>query len=199
MGTLITSITVFFTLVYAAACTPSRQMRDKDAAVIQNPVKMRFDKVQSFKDLIDSQSRYGGQYQKLLDSLNLNSADTVGFFIRPCFTHYGTLFRIEHSKCKEYFFKFSDSYTQVHQLGDRCVVGSNYFSFIGDHRPVPKRDSQDSVIIVPDCPVVLFTKLKDSFYYRKIDGYELKYFSDNSAAFKRLLQLTVQMATDKKE
>jgi len=178
-----------FTFIVSACITGKsnvNQAPDKSYSSIT------LDTINGFEDLISRQLGYGVKYQKLVDSLSLKMADTVCFFIRPCFKHRGVFFKINDSKCEEYYFDLSDSFNQVDTIAKMCRIVNDFFSFISSSEPAKKHILHDSVVLIPDCPVILFMKLNNAFYYKRINGKELEYFSESSIAFKRLLAETNQ-------
>ena len=179
---------ITYTLFFAIACTAGRQVTNESFVINHASIQIKMDTVKGFEDLANSQYGYSGKYQKLIDSLNLINADTVGFFIRPCFTHRGVLFKIEKSKCNEFYFNFSDSFNKISMKDNLCKVANDFFFFACDSKFMNKGYYNDSVVVVPDCPVILFLKLKNVFYHRKLTGKDLEYFSDSSIAFKGLLK-----------
>lgn len=188
MKILMTSLLVFI----VSACITGNSKIAQGLTINHSSIEVELDTVSGFEDLISRQLGYGSKYQKLIDSLSLKSADTVGFFIRPCFKHRGVFFKIANSKCEEYYFNFSRPYNQISTIGKTCQIGNDFFSFMGNSQLSKKYIHQDSVVIIPDCPVILFTKLNNAFYYKRINGNELEYFSDSSIAFKVLLGKTIQ-------
>lgn len=173
----------FFTFIFSA-CITGRSNINHEPGTSYSSIEL--DTINGFEDLINRQLGYGVKYQKLVDSLSLKMADTVCFFIRPCFKHRGVFFKIKDSRCEEYYFNFSGSYNQVYTIGKMCRIADDFFSFIGSR--ITQKDTHiDSVEIIPDCPVILFMKLNNTFYYKRIKGNEVIYFSESSIAFKKLL------------
>jgi hypothetical protein len=191
MKFLTTSAIVFFLFV-AVACMTKRKAASSSSITKNIPIEIKLDTVKGFEYLIASQFGFASKYQKLIDSLRLAEVDTVGFFIRPCFAHRGLFFRIGHSHSEEYYFGFSASNSRVISIGDDFKVANDFFSFLCNAQLMEKNRYNDSVILIPDCPVILFVKLGGSFYYKKINGEELAYFSKSSHEFKRLLNKTLE-------
>jgi hypothetical protein len=187
MKYLITFIFILLSIPAYIACTSSRKYPVRESNKQLDSISIKLDTVMSFENLINKEVRYANNYRNLLDSLRLNKADTVGFFIRPCFTHYGIVFKKNGARCKAYYFNFTRHENQVNLIDNSCRISNDYLSFLYDKKLNKNEPSDNGMTITPSCPVVMFLKIGNNFYCKEIDDSKAIYFSEVSINFKRLL------------